>query len=191
MTKNIAIVYHSGFGHTEKVAKYIEKGVKTVDGTTCHLLNVDSLKGEAMNQLNDMDAIVFGSPTYMGSVSAPMKQFMDDASNLWFQQAWKDKIAAGFTNSAGLSGDKFNTLMQLMTFACQHSMIWASLGIMNDSGSDNKPTGHIDGINRTGSYIGLTTQSDNKGVEETPSGGDLKTAELFGERLATITKSWK
>ena len=52
------------------------------------------------------DAIVFGSPTYMGNVSWQFKSFADASSKPWYGQAWKDKLAAGFTNSASINGDK-------------------------------------------------------------------------------------
>ncbi len=44
----------------------------------------------------------------MGSVSWQFKKFADASSKAWFTMAWKDKLAAGFTNSATLNGDKFS-----------------------------------------------------------------------------------
>ena len=62
------------------------------------------------DKLNAADGIIFGAPTYMGGVSAPFKAFIDAASKVWFQQGWKDKTAAGFTNSGSYSGDKLSAL---------------------------------------------------------------------------------
>jgi NAD(P)H dehydrogenase (quinone) len=187
MTK-IAIVYHSGFGHTEVQAKGVQKGASSVDGVRADLFKVEDLSGN-LEQLNEYDAMIFGSPTYMGSASAPFKAFMDESSKIWFSQKWKDKIAAGFTNSHSLSGDKLNTLVQMTIFAMQHSMIWVGLGEMNQSpdGEAGKP----EVVNRIGSFLGAMAQSENDKPEITPPSGDLKTAELLGERVANITKKLK
>ena len=136
--------------------------------------------------LNEYDAIIFGSPTYMGSVSAPFKAFMDASSKVWFSQGWKDKVSAGFTNSHSLSGDKLNTLFQLTIFAVQHGMIWVGQGEMN--GSPDGEAGKPDAINRLGSMLGVMAQSENESPEVTPPSGDLKTAELLGKRVAVVTQ---
>ncbi|WP_292831862.1 flavodoxin family protein [Nostoc sp. JL33] len=83
---------------------------------------------EGLEKLNQADAIVFGSPTYMGGVAAQFKAFIDAASEVWFRQGWKDKIAAGFTHSSSPSGDKQGTLLYLAMNAAQHGMIWVNVG---------------------------------------------------------------
>jgi len=181
----IAVVYHSGYGHTEVQAKHVYKGVGSIDGAEVFLFKAEDLIKEP-ETLNDFNGIIFGCPTYMGSVSAPFKAFMDATSNLWFKQSWKDKIAAGFTNSGSMAGDKFNTLVQLANFAAQHSMIWVSLGILNETMDVKIPAGDPAAINRMGSHLGAMAQSDNLPPEKTPPLGDLKTAELFGKRVAEI-----
>lgn len=176
----LAIVYHSGYGHTARVADLIAEGARAHVATAeVRLLPVEALDLEWLEQA---DAIIFGAPTYMGGLSAPFKQFMDDSSKQWFQQRWKDKVAAGFTNSGALSGDKLNALLQLAVFATQHGMIWVGQAEMQE--------GHgPEDINRMGSNLGLMTQSDNAPPEETPPTGDLETARRFGERIATITEA--
>ncbi|WP_119343095.1 flavodoxin family protein [Facilibium subflavum] len=180
--RNVAIVYFSGYGHTKKVAEHIKIGIERVKEVYASLLSVDEIKD--VDALNDYEAIVFGAPTYMGSVPYQFKKFMDDASKVWLKQAWKDKLAAGFTNSGSLSGDKFNVLMQLCTFACQQGMIWLSLGVENTSGQYESSSGHVKALNRMGASLGLMTQSENNTPDVTPPIGDKKTAELFGQRIA-------
>lgn len=187
MTK-IAVVYHSGFGHTEVQAKHIAKGVMAVEHVSAELIPVEQVT-ENPAQLNDADGIIFGSPTYMGSVSAPFKAFMDASSKVWFTQEWKDKIAAGFTNSHSLSGDKLNTLVQISIFAMQHGMIWVGLGELNHS--PDGEAGKSDAINRLGSFLGAMAQSENDTPEVTPPSGDLKTAELLGARVASVAQGLK
>ncbi len=107
----IAIVYHSGFGHTEKLAHYVEEGAKEVQNAETFLIGLDE-KPVNWNLLENADAIIFGSPTYNGTVSARFKQFMEDSTGPAFvKQKWRNKIAAGFTNSGAEHGDKLNSLM--------------------------------------------------------------------------------
>lgn len=183
----VAIVYHSGFGHTEKVAGFIQQGAAEI-GAKVDLHKVLDIETN-LDILDDADAIIFGAPTYMGSASAPMKSFMDASAGKWFEKVWKDKIAAGFTDSSGLSGDKLSTLTQFAVFAAQHGMIWVSSGLPSPvkiEGHGAKP----EDINRIGSYLGLMTQSDNAAPENTPSAGDIESAKLFGRRIAEAALRW-
>ncbi len=179
--KKISILYHSGYGHTEKLAKHIEKGVLMVANTEAKLVTTeDFLKDN--DCLNDSHGIIFGSPTYMGSVSAAFKTFMEATSKIWYERKFKDKIAAGFTNSKSMSGDKLNSLIQMAVFAAQHGMIWVSQAELDTS----EIIGDKNGINRIGSYLGAMAQSDNAPADVTPPIGDLLTAEMLGRRVAEI-----
>lgn len=121
--KKIAIVYHSGYGHTKIQAERVLEGAKSIQGVHASLITSDEAIKD-LTPLNEADAIIFGCPTYMGGPSAQFKTFIDAASKVWFQQGWKNKLAAGFTNSASPSGDKFATIQSLLVNAMQHSMIW-------------------------------------------------------------------
>lgn len=176
----VAIIYHSGYGHTARVAEHVRRGAASMAGVTATLMAVDAVDWAA---LNTADAIIFGAPTYMGSASAPFKAFMDQTSRQWLHQEWKDKFAAGFTNSAGLSGDKLSVLFQLQVFAAQHGMLWVPFPLM--------PTGTgPDDLNRLGSHLGLMTQADNAPAEITPPLGDIRTAEAFGAHVAERVLRW-
>lgn len=180
----VAVVYHSGYGHTEKQAQAVFKGAQAVgDALLISVTDIDS----HWSDLEQADAIIFGAPTYMGSVSAEFKKFMDASSKTWFPQLWKDKIAGGFTNSASWSGDKFNSLVQLATFAAQHGMIWVPLGILPANNSKSQRND----LNRVGSYLGAAAQSDaDASPEAAPPHGDLLTAEEYGKRVAQIAKKF-
>jgi multimeric flavodoxin WrbA len=189
---NVAIVYHSGFGHTAVVAEHVAKGAAAVPGVSARLYKADDLSAPDAGpwaELAAADAIIFGAPTYMGSASAPMKQFMDTSSKVWFTRGWKDKIAAGFTNSASQSGDKLATLEQLSVFAAQHGMIWAGTGLLP---GNNVSTGSVEDDNRLGSFLGLMTQSNgDQGPDVAPPQSDRRTAEKFGQRVAEAAVRWK
>lgn len=179
----IAIVYHSGTGHTKKVAECIEEGIKSAGNPKVKIYTADEAIAN-IDELDNFDALIFGAPTYMGSVSAKFKEFMDASSKKWLTQSWKNKIAAGFTNAGSLSGDKLNTLITLSIFAAQHGMIW--VGQAEKPASSNGHGGKPDQINRMGSSLGLMTQSDNASPANTPSSGDIQTARLFGKRITEI-----
>lgn len=189
MSLNITVVYHSGYGHTEKVAMAVLDGVKRVDNVNANMINVTNLQEKDWDLLDDSHAIIFGCPTYMGGVSAKYKEFIDSASKKWMEQKWKDKIASGFTNSGSYSGDKLSSLFQLSINAMQHGMIWVGNAMMGASvkgveGPDS------DQLNRIGSWLGLATQSNNEAPEIAPPKGDIETAKLFGERVANITQKF-
>jgi len=177
---SVAIVYHSGYGHTKAIAEAVNKGVASVVGVTAHFISVTDADTQ-WDTLAKADAIIFGAPTYMGSASAPMKAFMDASSKVWFTMGWKDKIAAGFTVSASQSGDKLSTLNQFVTFAMQQGMIWVGTGMMP---GNNNSKGSIEDLNRLGSATGLMSQANaDQGVEGIAA-SDFKTAEAFGARVA-------
>ena len=177
----IAIVYHSGFGHTGRIAREIAEG----SGGT--LLAVDEhgqLPDDAWRQLDEADAIIFGSPTYMGNVSWQFKRFTDATSSAWAGQRWKDKLAAAFTNSASIDGDKHATISAIFTLAQQLGMLWVGTGMM----PANTKSSTRDDVNALGSSAGFTaaTPADASVDEMVP--GDLRTARLFGERVAAAAR---
>ena len=191
----IAVVHHSGYGHTKVMAESVVVGAKSVAGTEVELVGVDELPAPGKDRvyagrwavLNAADAIIMGSPVYMGSVSAKFKEFMEASSGLWYQQAWKDKLASGFVNSGSMSGDKFKAMMDIVTLAGQHSMVWVSQGLMPSSQKSGDP----EGLNRIGSWLGTMSQSDQAGPDATPPAGDRKSAEHLGARVAQAAARWK
>ena len=176
---HIVVVYHSGYGHTQRMAQAV------ADGADAELLPIDAdgqLPDGGWDTLAAADAIVFGSPTYMGSVSWQFKKFADASSKVWMAQGWKDKLAAGFTNSAGMNGDKLATLQTLFTLAMQHGMIWVSQGLM----PSNTQAARRDDLNYLVSYSGAMAQSPSDAGAQAMSPGDLETARRFGERVAQV-----
>lgn len=181
----IAIVHHSGFGHTARQAQAVLEGAQREAGTEAKLYPVHEIGEPQWAELAAADAIVFGAPTYMGSVSAPFKEFMDKSSKVWFTQGWKDKLAAGFTNSASQSGDKLNSLVQMMVFANQHAMIWVGLGLLP---GNNNSKGSVDDLNRLGSFSGAMAQSNADQGAEAMRESDLETSRVLGQRVAQQAK---
>ena len=179
MSTKIAVVFHSGYGHTKKMAEAVAAGA----AATLVLIDAEgSIGDDGWALLAAADAIVFGSPTYMGSVSWQFKKFADASSKQWFTQQWKNKLAAGFTNSASMNGDKLSTLHYLFTLSMQHSMVWVGTGMM----PSNAKAAQRNDVNYLGSYAGAMAQSpSDAGVDEVLP-GDLETAKLFGARVAEV-----
>lgn len=180
-TTKIAIAFHSGYGHTKRQAEAVHAGAAAVAGISAKLYAVDALDDAQWAELDAADAIVFGAPTYMGSASAKFKEFMDASSKRWFTQAWKDKLAAGFTTSASQSGDKLATLLQMMVFANQHGMLWAGLGLLP---GNNNSQGSVHDLNRLGGFTGAMAQANADQGAEAMLESDLKTATHLGARVA-------
>ncbi len=184
--KQVTVVYHSGYGHTKNLAEAVLAGVDVVQGVESSLLAISAegtLEEDEWAILDGSDAIVFGSPTYMGMASWQFKKFADASSKRWFSQAWKDKIAAGFTNSASMNGDKHSTIHYFITLAMQHSMVWVGTGMM----PANAKASTRDDINFLGSFAGLMAQSpSDAGADEAPPPGDIATAREFGRRIAAV-----
>ncbi|AVA21581.1 flavodoxin family protein [Rhizobium sp. CB3171] len=184
--QRIAIVYHSGYGHTGRQAEAVKAGVDEVEGVEALLLTVDKVDRH-WDDLNAAQAIIFGSPTYMGAVSASFKAFQEATSNAVLAKGylWKDKIAAGFTTSGSRSGDKLSTLMQMVVFAAQHGMHWVGLDLPPANCSS---TGSEEDMNRLGFWVGAAAQANtDEGPETAPPASDLATARYLGRRVALTT----
>lgn len=184
MTK-VSIIHFSGSGHTTKLAEAVTQGAASVAGVRADLITIngdDIVKGRYQNEavlalLDASDAIIFGSPTYMGGPAAQFKAFADATAGRWYGSSWRDKLAAGFTVSSGPSGDKLSTLHYFFTLAMQHGMIWVGFpeNPMNDKG-----------INRLSSYSGVMAQAGQEPTDVAPNAADKLTGELLGRRVATI-----
>lgn len=185
----IAIVYHSGYGHTARQASAVKAGVEQVAGFEVLLLTVEEAQ-QRWDDLASAEAIIFGAPTYVASVSAAFKAFQEASSHAVMSKGfvWRDKIAAGFTNSGSHAGDKLAALMQMALFAAQHGMHWINLALppanCSTAGSDQD-------LNRLGFWLGAAAQSNiDQGPELVPPEADLATARHLGRRVAEATRQF-
>ena len=180
----VAVVFHSGYGHTLRMAQSVAEGA----GAELVAIDADGNVTDAgWATLGAADAIIMGSPTYMGSVSWQFKKFADASSKPWFSQAWKDKIFAGFTNSATMNGDKLSTLHYLFTLAMQQGGIWVGTALM----PSNSKAAQRNDINYVGSFSGAMAQSPSDSSPAEMLQGDLDTAKLFGQRVAEVAAKFK
>ena len=180
----IVVVYHSGYGHTQRIAQEVAAGADA------ELLAIDAdgnLPEGGWEQLAAADAIIFGTPTYMGGPSWQFKKFADASSKAWFTRAWQDKFFAGFSVSASLNGDKGQTLAYLNTLAAQHGGLWISRGML----PANQLAATRNDVNNLGGSVGLLVQApSDAGADKIPQ-GDVDTARKFGERVAAVVGKFK
>lgn len=185
----ICIVYYSNFkGATEQLARAIARGAESVTDVSAQLIRVEDVD-DHWADLHAADAIVFGSPTYIGSVAAKFKEFVEKlAGEVWLRRLWVNKIAAGFTVSAGRSGDKLNCLQQLAVFAAQMGMIWVPVRI---TGGNYSTQGSEADLNRMAGYIGVMAQANiDEPPELAPPPSDIETAQMHGHHVANVTRQY-
>jgi multimeric flavodoxin WrbA len=182
----VSIVFDSGYGHTARVAQAVAEGARDVDNVQAELIPVADgpIDWEALEK---SDAIVFGSPTYNGMISARLKQFFEESTKAaWTELKWRNKISAGFTNSGAQHGDKLNSLVSMALFAAQHGMIWVGLDLMP---GNNSSTSRPDDLNRLGSWLGVMTHANiDQAPDVAPPECDLRTARYLGRRVAEVTR---
>ncbi|MGW7255935.1 flavodoxin family protein [Streptomyces sp. NPDC054834] len=182
----VSIAYHSGFGHTAVLAEAVRAGAAEA-GAEVHLIKVDEITEEQWALLDASDAIVFGSPTYMGTASGAFHAFAEATSGRWATEAWQDKLAAGFTNSASKSGDKLHTLQFFQILAAQLGMHWVSLGLLPGW---NRSTASENDLNRLGVFLGAAAQTNADEGPDAVHKADIATAEHLGRRVAETARAF-
>ena len=187
------MVYHTGFGNTGRAAHALAGGARSVPGLDVRVLELTPAQiadgrwhdEDTLAALAASDAVVFGAPTYMGMVSGVFKMFADATAPIWFSQAWRDKLAGGFTSSGYPSGDKVSTLHYLATLAGQLRMVW-----VGPAAPPSNLTGDGEDVDRWGFYLGVGVAGQIQDGEATPSAGDLETCRRYGTRLGLATLRW-
>lgn len=178
--KKIAVIYHSGHGHTAFLAQEIVHGAQSLSGISVSVLKAEELTSHP-DTISQFDGLILGSPTYLGGVSGVFKSFMDATGGMWRQQSLRGKLAAGFTVSSLPAGDKQSTLMSMFVFCMQHGMLWMGNPILPEQHSG---TPYAQAANRLGSWSGLMAQSGHAAPADSFEAGDIRTARLFGENFA-------
>ncbi|MEV5012341.1 flavodoxin family protein [Streptomyces sp. NPDC093064] len=176
----VSVAYHSGYGHTDVLAEAVRIGAADATAVV-HLIRVDKITDEQWSMLDISDAIIFGSPTYMGTASGAFHTFAEATSKRFTPATWRDKLAAGFTNSGAKSGDKLHTLQYFTVLAAQLGMHWVNLGL--HPGWNSSQASEND-LNRLGFSLGAAAQTHVDQGAEAVHKADIATAEHLGRRVA-------
>jgi len=179
----IALVYFTNTDVTGQLMKaaFSEIEKEGIELISHQILGKEIIEGRFINQelmssLHSCNAVIFGSPTYMGNVAAQFKAFADATSDFWECQKWAGKVAAGITSGTGLNGDQSSTLQYFSTLSSQHGMIWVGL----DAPFSDK----VKAVNRLGCQLGVTACSPDGEVHST----DIESAKFLAHRVIEITK---
>jgi NAD(P)H dehydrogenase (quinone) len=183
---HLAIAYHSKFGHTAVLAEAVARGARAA-GARVSVISLGALTDSDWDTLDSADGIIFGSATFMGNVSAGFQAFAEQTGRRCLNGSWRDKVAAGFTNSGAKAGDKLHSLMSLAVFAAQHHMHWVSLGL---GAGWNSAAGSEHDLNRLGFWIGAGAQTDVDANPDAVHPADAATCEHLGGRVATVTRQF-
>ncbi len=193
----VLVLYHSFYGHIEAMAGAVAQGAREVPGVTVDLKRVpetvpaDVFKaagGKADQaasiaqpaELSNYDAIIFGSPTRFGNVTAQMRNFIDQTGALWASGALVGKVGSVFSSSATQHGGQESTILTFIPTLLHHGMVVVGLPY-----AEQRQMG-LDEI-KGGSPYGASTIAGGKG-ERMPSAQELGMAQYQGRHVAQIAK---
>ncbi len=111
------VIYYSGTGNTKKMAESVGEGLKKEGLDTL----IKDVKDVEVSELLKYDAIVIGSPTYYGTMAAPIKKLLDDSVE--FHGKLEGKIGAAFASSANVAGGNETTVLDILNAMLIHGMI--------------------------------------------------------------------
>ncbi len=198
MTK-ILIVYHSMYGHIEAMAKAVAEGARGVAGVEVTVKRVPETMDAAVfkaaggkvdqqapvatpAELAEYDAIIVGTPTRFGNMSAQMRNFFDQTGGLWAKGALAGKVASVFT-STGTGGGQEMTITSTWTTLAHHGMIIVPIGYTTPALFDVSQVGG-------GTPYGASTIAGGDGSRQ-PDERELGIARHQGEHVAKIAARLK
>ena len=195
----IKVVFYSMFGHIYKLAEAVAEGAREVEGAEVELLQVAELVPDDVleksgakkareafthiptanpSDLEDADAIIFGTPTRFGNMCAQMRNFLDQTGGLWAQGALIGKVGSVFTSTGTQHGGQETTLTSFHITLLHHGMVIVGLPY---SEARQMTLDEVTG----GSPYGATTIAGTDG-SRMPSENELAMARFQGRHVADI-----
>jgi len=171
----IAVIYYSATGHVHRLAHAVGEGAEA-EGSEVRVRHVEELASEmlisqnqhwgrhrsevedepvaALDDLEWADGVAFGTPTRFGNVAAQLKQFIDQAGNLWQEGKLADKVGTAFTASMTAHGGQESTILALNNTLYHWGMLILPLGYtvseVFNAGGNPYGTSFTSGKNVTG-----------------------------------------
>lgn len=190
----VLVLYHSSYGHVETMANAVAEGARAA-GAEVSVKRVPELVPEeiarkagmkldqaapiaTVEELPDYDAIIFGTPTRFGNMSAQMRNFLDQTGGLWFTGKLIGKVGSVFTSTATQHGGQETTITSFHTTLLHHGMVIVGLPY---SESRQMTMDEITG----GSPYGASTIAKSDGSRR-PSENELAMARFQGDHVAKI-----
>ncbi len=197
----VNVIFHSLYGHVFRMAEAVAEGARGVEGAQVKLLQVrETLPDDviarmnatearkqfahvpvaALDDLSEADALIFGTPTRFGNMSAQMRAFLDSTGALWAKGALIGKVGSVFVSTATQHGGQESTILSFHTTLLHHGMVIVGLPY-----SEARQMG-VDTVSG-GSPYGATTIAGPAG-ERQPSANELAMAGFQGAHVAAIAK---
>src|SRR5690554_7993347 len=190
----VLVLYHSMYGHIETMAKAVAEGAGRVSGVEASIRRVpETMPEEAFRkaggktdqdapvaspaELPDYDAIIFGTPTRFGNMSAQMRNFLDQTGGLWVKGALIGKLGSVFT-STGTGGGTETTVISFWHTLAHHGMLIVGLPY---SAAELNDISEV----RSGSPYGAATLAGADGSRQ-PTAKELALARFQGEHVARL-----
>ncbi|AJF05924.1 NAD(P)H:quinone oxidoreductase [Geoalkalibacter subterraneus] len=204
MSVKINIIFYSMYGHVYQMAEAVAKGVRGYQGAEANLYQVPELVPKdvlessgalkakeafahiptaTLDQLEEADALIFGTPTRFGNMCAQMRNFLDQTSGLWLKGALVDKVGSVFTSTASQHGGQETTITSFHTTLLHHGMV-----IVGVPYTEQRLL-NMDEITG-GTPYGASTLADGDGSRQ-PSENELAIAQVQGLRVAEIAAKLK
>ena len=194
----ILVLYYSSYGHIESMANAIAVGARSVAGTEVNIKRVPELVPEeaakqagikleqdapvaTVDELANYDAIIFGTPTRFGNMSAQMRNFLDQTGGLWANGKLIGKVGSVFTSTGVQHGGQETTLTSFHTTLLHHGMVIVGVPF---SCAELSNMDEISG----GTPYGASTLAGGDGSRQ-PSENELKIAQFQGQHVAEIAKN--
>ena len=159
----VLVAYHSATGHTEKMARGVVDGARSLPGTKVVLKRVGDV---AAADLFSADAVVVGSPVYWSNMSGDVKKFFDDWQlkfGVFPEFKMRNKVGAAFATGGQVSSGKEVTMLTILAAMLGNQMIVVSGG---------------------GAFgASATTEGDSPGIDDK----ELASARDLGKRVADVT----
>ncbi|MBL8706133.1 MAG: NAD(P)H:quinone oxidoreductase [Rhodospirillales bacterium] len=193
----ILVLYYSTYGHIETMAEAVAEGAKGVPGTVVTLKRVPELVPEESakrnhfkldqkapvadpHELDQYDAIIFGTPTRFGNMAAQMRNFLDQTGGLWAKGALIGKVGSVFVSTATQHGGQETTITSFHTTLLHHGMVIVGVPY---SHAGLTTLSEVSG----GTPYGASTLAAGDGSRQ-PSANELDIARFQGKHVAEITK---
>ena len=204
MKTKVQVVFYSMYGHVYKMAEAVAAGARAVPDVEVSLLQVPELvppeileKSGAtaakaafahvpiatVDGLAEADAVIFGTGTRFGMMTAQMRNFLDQTGGLWAKGALIGKVGSVFTSSATQHGGQESTILSFHTTLLHHGFV-----IVGVPYSEARLTemGEISG----GSPYGASTLTKGDGSRQ-PSENELAIARFQGKHVAEVASRLK
>jgi NAD(P)H dehydrogenase (quinone) len=193
----VLVLYHSTYGHIEKMAEAVAEGARQVEGAQVDIKRVPELVPEELarksgykldqaapiatiDELSDYDAIIIGAGTRFGTAASQLRNFLDQTGGLWASGAFTGKVGSAFTSTASQHGGQETTLIGMIQTLLHHGMVVAGLPYAwQGQLRIDEMTG--------GSPYGATTITGGDG-SRMPSDNELEGARWQGRYVAETAK---